>query len=890
MTIPAGAHLGPYEIVASIGAGGMGEVYRAKDPRLGRDVAIKVLPESMARDQERILRFEREAKLLASLNHSSIAQIYGFEESGDQKFLVLEYVEGEDLAARLKRGPIPADETLEFGRQIARALEAAHKKGVIHRDLKPGNVMITPGGEVKVLDFGLACAMESNCQSGSDTNESPTMTAHSPVITADFTRPGVVLGTAAYMSPEQARGRQVDKRTDIWSFGVLLYECFTGQSLFRGETATDSMGAIIHLEPDWNALPAGTPPTVRLLLRRCLQKKRNQRLHDIADARVELEEVIADPANSAIGLAIPVPEARTTISRRLLILLPLAAVAIAVVAALATWQLKPQPAPPPPVLRKLEIQVPGIRPDEQLRPVISPDGTRIAYVAGGSLWVRSLDDLEAIRLAGTEGASSQFWSPDSSQVGFHDGSHLWRMPVTGGARSMICIIPLTISNWGGVTWTADDRILFTTAVGGPLWEVPAGGGEPKAVLSPDPDLVRDFHFASALPENMGVLSVMHKATGEGDIADTIILVKDGSFEMLLEHPGEELFAPVYTNAYIVYGRAQLTGTIWAAPFSLESQTVTGASFLVAESAELPSVSSDGTFVFAASTYIGTGQLVWVDRAGADVEVIGKPQQGLIWPALSPDNTRAAVNATETGAVQIWIHELARGTRRPFSAEEGTVWASGWISDDRLAYSTRGMMYTGSVTRSDPHKLLAEGDIQTITSDRRYAATEHRPGKSLDIYYYDLQEGGGALPLLTSDATESDPVIRPAGDLMAYVSNETGHNEVFLVKFPSGEDKRQVSVNGGGRPNWNQAGDELFFPTTRDVEEDLMCVQVTTDPELQVSEPERLFSNADANINFSKGWAVSADGRRILGVRNVTTESSARRITVVENWYQEFEKP
>ncbi len=892
MTISAGTHLGPYEIVELLGAGGMGEVYRAKDPRLGRDVAIKVLPESMARDRERVLRFEREAKLLASLNHSNIAQIFGFEESNNQKFLVLEYVEGETLAARLKRGPLPVDEALELGRQVAKALAAAHGKGVIHRDLKPGNVMITSGGKVKVLDFGLACAMTSDCAPTKTEPDSPTMTDLSPAITADFTRPGVVIGTAAYMSPEQARGRQVDKRTDNWSFGVLLYECLTGQSLFGGETATDTMGAILHREPDWSVLPPGTPPTVRLLLRRCLQKDRNRRLHDIADARVELEEVIADPTNSALGLAVAAPGARKEKPLASFIPTILAAVAIALIAAFATWQFIPHPTPQKPVLRKLEIQVPGLQPDERLRPLISPDGTRIVYVAKNRLWVRSLDDLEAIELAGTDDASSPFWSPDSSQVGFHDGSRLWRLPVTGGTRSLICITPQSISEWGGVAWTADNRILFTTALGGPFWEVPAGGGEPKAVLSPDPDLVRDFHFASELPDNAGTLSVMHKSKGGGDIADTIVLVKNGSFETLLEHPGEELYAPVYANGHIIYGRAQTTGMIWAAPFTLESLEVTGPSFLVAESAELPSVSRDGTLVYSASTYLGIGQLVWLDRTGADIEVIGQPQEGLMWTVLSPDNTKVAAMATETGVYRIWINDLVRGTRRPFAVETETPWISGWITNDRLAFTDGNTTFTKSVTRSDPPVILIEDNLYTISDNCRYGATEQRLGKSLDIYYYDLQQGNEPLPLLTSDATEFDPMIRSAGDLMAYVSNETGSNNIFLVEFPSGEGKRQVSINESVRPFWSRAGDELFFMTVQENDSVLMSVGVSTEPELRVTEPRRLFSTTKANLNVNvyRSLDVSADGKRILGVRNVTTGVDTRRITVVENWYREFEKP
>jgi len=302
------------------------------------------------------------------------------------------------------------------------------------------------------------------------------------------------------------------------------------------------------------------------------------------------------------------------------------------------------------------------------------------------------------------------------------------------------------------------------------------------------------------------------------------------------------------------------------------------------------VSRDGTLVYAASSLVGTGQLVWVNRAGEDIELIGTPQQGLIWPKLSPDNTRAGAMATETGAHKIWIHNLDRGTRRLFSVTGGHVWITAWVSDDQLAYTSGSRTHIRSVTRSDPPELLVDEDSLTISSDRRYTATENRFGESLDIYYSDLQEGGGAQLLVASDATEADPAIRPAGGWLAYVSNETGRYEVYLVRLPSGEGKRQVSVNGGANPRWSRNSNELFYQTERTDNANLMVVGVTTEPDLQLTEPQLLFSGADANINIERDWCVSSDGQRILGIRNVITESETRRITVVENWHQEYEKP
>ncbi len=885
MRMDSGAKVGPYQVVSLLGRGGMGEVYRARDVKLDRDVAIKVLPEMMAHDKERLLRFQREAKLLASLNHPGVAQIYGFEESAGSSFLVLEYVEGETLSSRLKRGALPLDEALEAARQIAEALEAAHKKGVIHRDLKPGNVMIRPDGAVKVLDFGLARAMQNDSAETNAAQDSPTVVAHSPTITADYTQPGVVLGTAPYMSPEQARGRPMDKQSDIWSFGCVLYECLTGLMLFRGETASDSLGAIMHREPDWNALPPGTPPTIQLVLRRCLAKDRKKRLHDISDARIEIEATLADPTNSSMGIEAASLTGRA--SRGAKVGTIAAILIFATFAAIATWNLKPTPAPTPPAeLRKLEIQVDGLRRDEGYSPVISPDGRRILYSSKGSLWVRSLSDVNAIELSGTTGANLPFWSPDSTQVGFHDGSRLWRMPAVGGARAMICVTPRMLESAGGVAWMRDGRVIFTAAWGGPFWEVPASGGEPRAMFTGDPDRVQDFHNASALPDGSGVLSVLHRVGGE---PDSIVLVRNDTFELVIEHPNEKILEPVYAKGHILYGRVQTTGTIWAAPFSLETHQITGPSFLVAESAEIPSASTDGTLVYASSTYGSVGQLVWVDQKGVITEVVGLPQQGIDQPVLSPDDARVAAFANEAGTPQIWVYELASGTGRPLTVEKGASWISGWLTNTRLAYSARRKTYARLVVGSDPPEVLIDWDSTTISPDHRYMAVERRVDKSFDIFYHDLQEGGAGRPLLTTRATEQEPTFRPGGNWLAYVSDETGRDEVYLTKFPSGDGKWQVSFSGGTTPRWNQRGNELFYDSDRTDNADVMCVGVTTEPGLKLTKPRKLFSGSDVEISLRRGWSVSSDGNRILGVRDLTPKLESGRITVVENWYREFEK-
>ncbi|MCI0674483.1 MAG: serine/threonine-protein kinase [Phycisphaerales bacterium] len=874
------AKIGPYPIAREIGRGGMGVVYLARDTRLDRLVAIKSLPDHLVGDRDRLARFEREARIVASLNHPGIAAVYSLEGDAGRNYLVMEYVEGETLAMKLQRGRLPVDESLDIAIRIAEALEAAHEKGVIHRDLKPGNVMISPEGKVKVLDFGLARQAERTAAIHAG-HESPTTS----MIFADIpTIPGAIMGTAGYMSPEQARGKPVDKRSDVFSFGCVLYEMLTGAQLFGGETITDSLGATIHKEPDWSALPTGTPPTVCLVLRRCLMKDPNRRLHDIADARIELESAISDPTSSALGgmtRAMGGPPKRST--------LPYFAIstAAAVLAAFATWRMKTEGPRLIPPLRKLEIQVEGLRRDEGHAPVISPDGSRIVYAAKGRLWVRALRDLNGVELAGTESASHPFWSPDSAQIGYHDGSQFWRMPAGGGARSMICLTPQPLQYAGGVTWMPDGRIVFTAAWGGPVWEAPVSGGEPVEILRPDPAVILDFHFASALPDGSGVLSVQHHARGD---PSTIVLIRNGTSTKLLEHENEELRRPVYSDGHILYGRVQTTGTIWAVPFSLETHAVTGPPFLVAESSDLPSVSTDGTLVYAASTYVGTGQFVWVDRKGVVIEEIGQPQLGLIWPQLSPDGSKAAALSTERGANEIWIHELARGTRRPLSDLRGSQWICGWLGNDRLVFVARLKTYAHTLAQSGAPDLLLDSDSETVSDDGRYAAVDHRKDKSLDIFYFDMEGDRKPQPFLTSAATESEPVIRPRGGWIAYVSDETGRNQVYVTRFPEAGDKWQVSLGGGVSPRWTSNGDKLFFQSDRTDAADLMSVEFKSEPQLQISEPLQLFSGAESEINLEKIYSVSSDGQQILGIRDVVSPFEVSRVTIVENWYREFGKP
>ena len=500
MSLANGSKLGSYEILSPLGAGGMGEVYLATDSKLDRKVAIKVLPESMTRDKERVARFEREAKLLASLNHPNIAAIHGFDDSDGTRFLVMEYVEGETLGNHLKKEPMAVEDALDIAKQMAEALEAAHGQGVIHRDLKPPNVMIRPDGAVKVLDFGLAKATAEE--------SSTSLPANSPTITANYTKPGVVLGTAAYMSPEQARGRPLDKRTDIWSLGIILFECLTGQTLFQGETAGDSMGAIMHKEPDWSRLPPGTPPTIQLLLRRCLTKDRKRRLHDVADARIELENALVDPTSTSLGLA----QAALEIRHRWLSPWPVNVV-IAMFVALAAiggWLAKPQARDSSPVIR-----LSAIIPQEQKfsnnrfpNTAISTDGELLAYIATTKaerqLYLRPMHQQEAIALANTTDALSPVFSPDGRWIAFAQQNKLKKISVLGGPALIICDAP----QLRGAHWGVNDKIVFAPSRRSGIWLVSASGGKPEKItdLGPNPGAA-SHRWPQLLPDGRSLLFI-----------------------------------------------------------------------------------------------------------------------------------------------------------------------------------------------------------------------------------------------------------------------------------------------------------------------------------------------------------------------------------------------
>ncbi len=707
MALTLGARLGPYEIIAQIGAGGMGEVYRATDTNLGRDVALKVLPDTFAQDPERLARFEREAKMLASLNHSNIAIIHGFEKGLGLRALVMELVEGPTLADRLTQGAgrsahaLPIEETLAIAKQIAEALEAAHEQGIIHRDLKPSNIKLRPDGTVKVLDFGLAKAIEPTGAMASRLSESPTIT------TPAMTQAGVILGTAAYMAPEQAKGKPADKRSDLWAFGCVLYEMLTGARAFRGEDVSDTLAAVLRGEPDWRTLPPGTPASIRRLLRRCLEKDRKRRLSDAADARLEIDDALLSPASDAQADATPAP--RGPLWRKAL---PVAAVIIVGVAAgYGGWALKP--SAPRPVAR-YAITLSGADTFTPGRPwvALSPDGARLAYTANKRLYLIARDQLNATPIAGGQttvlaGARSPFFSPDGQSIGFWEASQLKKVSVSGGAPVVLCAMP---SPPYGVTWETDNTILFGLANTG-IWRVSGDGGIPERIITVDAG--QRAHGPQLLPGGRTVLFTLAQSASWDEAQIVVQSLDGGTRKTVIPGGTGGRYLP---TGHLVY---TLGETILAVPFDTTSLTTRGGPVPIVDgvlrqtgetsaSAEF-AVSSEGTLAYvpAESAPPALRTLVWVDRQGREEAISAQPR-AYRQPRISPDGTRlATVFPDDKQNVDIWVWDVAGGTWTRVTTDPHVDVEPVWTPDGQRVIFT-------STRTGDLYRQIANG---TATAER-----------------------------------------------------------------------------------------------------------------------------------------------------------------------------
>ncbi len=889
MSLAAGHSLAHYRITAAIGAGGMGEVYRATDTKLGREVALKLLPDAFASDPDRLARFEREAKLLASLNHPGIAHLYGFDsvtlaDGTKAHVLVMELVEGEDLAERLKRGPIPVDETVGIAKQIAEALEEAHDKGIVHRDLKPGNVKLTPDGKVKVLDFGLAKAYSADTASGSaaDLSQSPTL-AHTG------TAAGLILGTAAYMSPEQARGRAVDKRADIWGFGVLLFEMLTGQRLFVGETVSDVLAAVLKTEPDWRALPATTPARLRQLLGRCLERDAKQRLRDIGEARLALgggdsHEVAAAPSAS-VGPA----RGRAAVRWATLALVALTS------AAAGLWlSTRLRPAPPRAVTR-LEITLP---PGQVLSgnggPAISRDGRQLAYTARDAtgvarLYLRPLDRFEASVVPESEGAQAPFFSPDGSRVGFFARAKLLTAAVAGGAPTPIADAS---SHPLGGTWGEDDTIVFGPALSAGLLRVPASGGKPQQLTEPD-EAARGYahgrpHF---LPGGRSLLFTVWGTSSAEGRGPALLSLDKGTWT----HVASGMWSAHFARS----GHLLLSGPrgIRAAPFDPDHPRPTNPqTFVVDEvfstlawSDSWFAVSDTGTLAYVPGDTT-LGRLAWIERDGR-VSPVSDSVVSLSDACVSPDGERIAFQDRDDN---LWTLDLRRGTRIRLTLDgEGSNAYPVWSRDGShvLFGSNRsgdweitsvpagGGAATRLLTRKGNQFPLSFAPDGTLLFNER---TKQKPAAVLAT----LSPDGKVTPFLDSMWSTVGGQFSPDGRAVAYVSDETGRDEVYVRPFGREGDAAPVSTEGGTAPRWSADGRTVFY---RRGDAFLAASVTSSGATLTVGDSQKLFEAraAPGRTTIQAGYSMSPDGRRFL-VLLLDPRAVPTRINVVLDWFAELE--
>ncbi len=916
---PPPSQIGPYAVTRELGRGGMGVVYLAHDPKLDRDVAIKALPAHLAGDPDRLARFQREAKVLASLNHPGIAAIYGLEDVGGTQYLVLEYVDGETLADRLNRGPIPIDEALTLARLIAEALEAAHEKGVVHRDLKPGNVMVSSEGKVKVLDFGLARSGDGSPSStnfGGSANaaHSPTITAPPPVHSPTIA--GAIMGTAGYMSPEQARGKAVDKRSDIFSFGCVLFEMLTGAQPFSGETATDSLGATLHKEVNLALLPPTTPPTVRLLLARCLTKDRANRLHDIADARVELAQAIADPSGTSLGLGTGYAAGsrrRPGLNRALV----LAAAAVALVGGtFPLWSgrvgLGVAPAGAPrPVVRFTITPPPGYAlPDaseSSASLAVSPAGDRIAFVAEAEgkshIFMRDIADARPRLLPDTERCGSPFFSPDGKWLGYVTPQRIVKVPVEGGPALTIC------ETAGGTpTWTDDGTIIYSNGTGG-LWRVAASGGDPAQLARSGPDvktadgahLVLGFNAVTAVPGSSYVLATVWDADTIESYCIVAVSLADGTIRSVLRKACEPRFI---AKDRLLFMRGP---TALAVGFDARRGVVTGEPAVAldqvrtnrwADTAGL-AASPSGALAYVPGGRSGLGRrLIRVDETGKATPLLDGTDAYAGVPIVSPDGRRAVVT-TLRHRIELWVLDFERKSMS-LLASQGENWGQTWSADGQSVFTQqvvpgkgRGLVSraaTGggggearplpgtSADELSPMESLPDGSGLLI-SRRTYGAS---PREDIALYRF---ADASITPVREGSAFHGAARASPDGTWMAYVSNESGREEVYIGPLDKPGPNMQVSINGGGAPRLSHDGTRLFF---LDRQNNVMEAAVgKTATGITVSTPKALFDmDTVATPSAWGAFDVLPTGGFVM-TEPAEWERQAPVIHVVLNWADEL---
>ena len=880
--------LGHYRLIDKIGEGGMGVVWRAADTTLGREVAIKILPDLFAEDPDRLARFEREAKVLASLNHPGIATIHGLHRAEGMHFLAMELAPGTDLANRLAAGPIPADESIAIALKVAEALEAAHDHGVVHRDLKPANIQIAPDGRVKILDFGLAKAYDADPagSSASLASMSPTLT------TPAATRAGLILGTAAYMSPEQAKGKPVDRRADIWAFGCVLYEMLGGRRPFQGDGVSEVMAAVIMAPVDFSSLPATLPARVRTLVRRCMEKDPRKRLRDIGEARIALEETLAGVPDESTAVGAVGGTTRTAGSSRRTIAFAAAAGAAFAAALNAGGWLSFRAAPPAAKVRRFEVPAAGpFRGEAQTRvTVISPDGTSIAHIEGGRLQVRRLDRLEPLVIPTSATPTLLFWSPDSAWLGYTAAGKMYKVPASGGESTLIADLHAPLTGGTGASWCPDGRIVLSTG-DGPMLRVSSLGGdiEPYIPLVDGKDA--DFHDPECLPDN-SVLFAPHPVAGRPNV---LVLFANGERKDLLRLPeGQDIWFPSYSaTGHILYRRQPANVGIWALPFSLKDHAVTGEPFLVAPAGDVPSVSLDGTLVHVKGLASFRTQMVQTDRTGKVIGTIGEAEDQWPFPELSPDGRHVAISAKSNDVEDVWIHDIDRDTRTRMSTGVVSYSAQAWSPDGRTLVYAEGVG-APPILKQKP----SDGSGKETTIGPGWSAAYSADGKTMvyadidkqtfwDLYVRPVDGSSPAVLFYQANSTQVWPKISPDGRFVAFVSDEAGSYDVYIKRFPAGEGKWEVSKGGGMWPRWGKGGRRLYYVNG----DDLMEVDVATTPDLKLGTPRVLFTRPSIRRLLIFGWFpgydISAAEDRFLFCRAVGENQNLTGMVVVQNWAAEF---